>query len=330
MTEGSANSGVPEVRTRTVARGDVDLHVVEAGEGFPVVLAHGFPDLSYTWRRQVPALAAAGYRVIAPDQRGYGRSSRPADVEAYDIVHLTDDLIGLVDDLREQQAVFVGHDWGALVVWALAQMAPDRVAAVVGMGTPLLPRGTTLPTTLLRQFAGDQWFYLLYVQEPDVPEADLERDVRTSVRRMLTGLRSDAVVASRTLGDRRGIVDRLDDVAVLPEWLPADELDHYVDEFTRTGFTGALNWYRNFDRNWTLTPHLAGAIVSVPSLYVAGASDPMQALHPPALAEPWLGDHRGTVLIEGAGHWVHQEEPDAVNARLLDFLAEVVKDDGRR
>ena len=323
MTEWSGGTAEPGLHARTVTRAGVDLHVVEAGEGFPVVLSHGFPDLAYTWRRQLPVLAAAGYRVLAPDQRGYGRSGCPDPVEAYDIEQLTDDLICLVDDLGEERAVFVGHNWGALVVWALAQMAPDRVAAVAGLGIPMLPRGSMVPTSMMRQFAGDQWFYLLYVQEPDLPEADLGADVRTTMRRMLTGLRTDTLIAPRTLGDHRGIVDRLDDVDVLPAWLPADELDHYVEEFTRTGFTGSLNWYRNFDRNWALTPHLAGATIDVPSLYIAGSDDPMQALQPPTMMEPWLSDHRGTVLVDGASHWVHQEKPDEVNAALLAFLAEV-------
>ncbi len=325
MSEGAGSGAASGLRSRAVVRGDVELHVVEAGAGYPVVLAHGFPDLSYTWRHQIPALAHAGYRAVALDQRGYGRSSRPDPVEAYDIFHLTDDLVHLLDDMGEEQAVFVGHDWGALVVWALAQIAPERVAAVVGMGTPFLPRGTSVPTTMLRQFAGDQWFLLLYVQDPGIAEADLGRDVRTTMRRMLAALRAEAVVGPRTLDDRRGIVDRLDDVAVLPPWLTADDLDHYVREFTRTGFTGGLNWFRNFDRNWTLSPRLAGATIDVPSLYIAGAADPLQAIHPPALMDGWLTDHRGTVLVDGARHWVHQEKPDEVNAALLSFLAETAR-----
>ncbi len=306
-------------------RGDVELHVVEAGEGPPVVLAHGFPDISYTWRHQIPALARAGYRAVALDQRGYGRSSCPEPVDAYDIDHLTDDLLGVLDDLGEERAVFVGHDWGALVVWALAQMAPERVTAVAALGTPFLARGTTVPTTMLRQFSRDQWFLLLYVQEPGVAEADLGSDVRATFRRLMAGLRAEAVVAPRTLDDRRGIVERLDDVTTLPPWLTADDLDHYDREFSRTGFTGGLNWFRNFDRNWALTPHLAGATIDMPSLFIAGADDPMLALHPPALMDGWLTDHRGTRTIEGAGHWVHQEKPDDVNAVLLAFLAETVR-----
>jgi pimeloyl-ACP methyl ester carboxylesterase len=330
VSEGPASGGAPAQRARTLTRGDVELHVVEEGEGYPVVLVHGFPDLAYTWRHQIPALARAGYRAVALDQRGYGRSSRPQAVEAYDIQHLTDDLVFLLDDLGEEQAVFVGHDWGALVVWALAQMAPDRVAAVGALGTPFLARGTSVPTTMLRQFGRDQWFLLLYVQEPGVAEADLDRDVRATLRGLLTGLRAEAVAAPRTLGDGRGIVERLDQVAQLPPWLTADDLDLYVREFTRTGFTGGLNWYRNFDRNWALTPHLAGATIDVPSLFVAGADDPMLTLHPPALMDGWLSDHRGTLLIEGAGHWVHQERPDDVTAALLAFLAEVVSRRVRR
>ena len=324
-----AEPTVPGARRRTVTHDGVDLSVLDAGEGFPVVLAHGFPELAYSWRHQIPPLAAAGNRVLAPDQRGYGRSSRPEAIEDYDITHLTGDLLALLDDIGEERAVFVGHDWGAMVVWQLALLAPERVAGVVGMSVPFLPRGPMPPTQLMRQIMGDSFFYMLYFQQPGVADADLGRDPAVTMTRMLAGLTlvdagaADAAAASAFAGDDRGFVERLPEPDGLPEWLHQDELDTYVAEFTRTGFTGGINWYRNLDRNWELTPQLTGAKVEPPALFVGGSGDPVLLMSPPAVMDGWLSDERGRVLVDGAGHWVQQEKPDEVNAALLGFIDDV-------
>jgi pimeloyl-ACP methyl ester carboxylesterase len=314
----------PSTRSRTFTTNGVDLHVVEAGGGFPVVFAHGFPELSYSWRHQLPALADAGYHAIAPDQRGYGRSSRPEVIEDYDIVHLTDDLLGVLDELGQEQAVFVGHDWGSMVVWQMALLHPDRVAGVVGMSVPFFPRGPVPPVQLFRQVFGDAFFYILYFQEPGVADADLGADAATTMRRMLAGLTVPAEGSPDLTGlaapDGRGFVDRLPEPAALPPWLSQEELDHYIAEFSRTGFTGGINWYRNFDRNWELTAHLDGAKVSVPSLFITGSADPVNLMSPAAVMDGWLQDHRGTHVIDGSGHWVQQEAAAEVNAHLLSFL----------
>jgi len=314
------------VTERTVRTSGAELRVVDAGEGPLVVLAHGFPELSYSWRHQIPVLAEAGYRVLAPDQRGYGGSSRPERVEDYEIVALTGEILALLDDVGEERAVFVGHDWGAMVVWQLALLAPERVAGVVGMSVPFMPRAPMPPTQLLRQVLGDSWFYVLYFQEPGVADADLGRDPATTMRRLLAAVTREEGAGfdpSVLAPDGRGFVDRIPEPDGLPDWLSQAELDHFVAEFTRTGFTGPINWYRNFDRNWELTPQLAGAKVEVPSLFIGGALDPVLLMSPPAAAEPWLTDHRGTVLVEGAGHWVQQQSPGAVNTSLLDFIADL-------
>ena len=310
----------------------VDLHVAEAGEGPALVLAHGFPELAYSWRHQLPALAAAGYRAIAPDQRGYGRSSRPEAVEAYDIEHLTGDLVGLLDALGLERAVFVGHDWGSMVVWQAALLHPDRVAAVCGMSVPFVPRAPMAPTALMRAAFGDSFFYILYFQEPGVADADLGADPATTMRRMLAGAKvtGDAARAAELMAapDGRGFVDRIPEPDGLPEWLTQDELDVYVEGFRRTGFTGGINWYRNFDRNWERTPQLEGAKVAQPSLFVGGVLDPVLVMTPPAISEGWLTDHRGDVLIDDAGHWVQQEKPDEVNAALVGFLDSIRREQG--
>jgi pimeloyl-ACP methyl ester carboxylesterase len=304
--------------TETISANGVDLHVVVAGDGPLVVLAHGFPELAYSWRHQLPALAAAGYRAAAPDQRGYGRSSRPEAVEDYDIVHLTGDLLGLLDALGEDKAVFVGHDWGSMVVWQLALRAPERVAGVVGMSVPFLPRGPRPPVEVMRHVLADNFFYIVYFQEPGLADADLGADPATTMRRVLTGLTGPN--PDMVKKDERGFVDRLPEPQGLPSWLTQEELDVYIGEFTRTGFTGGINWYRNLDRNWGLVEHLADAKVEVPSLFIGGAEDPVLLMSPPSVQEGWLADHRGDVLVDGAGHWVQQEAPEQVNAALLGFL----------
>src|SRR5688572_19563160 len=229
----------PSTRERRVATNGIELHLVEAGpeDGPPVVLCHGFPELAYSWRHQIPALADAGYRVLAPDQRGYGDSDRPEPIEAYDIHHLTDDLLGLLDDIGADDAVFVGHDWGSMVVGQMALLHPDRVRGVVAMSVPLLPRGPMSPITLMRNVFADSFFYILYFQEPGVADADLGADPAETMTRMLAGLtvRSDdpVDVAGLAAPDGRGFVDRLPEVKELPDWLSQEELDHYIEVFTR-------------------------------------------------------------------------------------------------
>ena len=312
---------------RIVETNGVELFVVDEGSGPPVVLSHGFPELSYSWRHQIPALAAAGYRVLAPDQRGYGRSSRPEAIEDYDILHLTGDLVGLLDDIGEDQAVIVGHDWGAMVANSAVQLHPDRFAAVCTMSVPMLPRAPMPPVQMMRAAFGDNFFYIVYFQEPGVADADLGADAAETMRRMLAGLRSETPtpddMARAMASDDRGFVDRLPEFEGLPSWLSQEELDHYIAEFTRTGFTGGINWYRNMDRNWELTDHLAGATLDKPALFVAGSADVVIMMTPPSIMEGFVTDLRGCVIVDGAGHWVQQERPDEVNEALLGFLADV-------
>lgn len=317
----------PTTRERRIATNRIRLHVIEAGpaDGFPVVLAHGFPDLAYSWRHQIPALADAGYHVLAPDQRGYGLSDKPEAIEDYDIHHLTDDLLGLLDDIGADRAVFVGHDWGSMVVGQMALLHPQRVAGVVAMSVPLLPRSPLPPVQMMRQVFGDSFFYILYFQEPGVADADLAADPTETMTRMLAGLTLPADGAIDVAGlaepDGRGFVDRLPRREGLPSWLSQAELDHYVTEFSRTGFTGCLNWYRNIDRSWETTPQLDGAHVTVPSTFITGTADPVNLMSPAASMEGHALDHRGNTFVQGAGHWVQQEAPDEVNAALLSFLS---------
>lgn len=310
---------------RLVDTNGVQLRVVEAGDrGAPtVVLAHGFPELAYSWRHQIPALAEAGYHVLAPDQRGYGGSSAPDAIAAYNIHELTADIVGLLDDVGAERAVWVGHDWGAPVAWHAPLLHPDRVSAVVGLSVPPLPRSHVAPTKAWRKLFGESFFYILYFQEPGVADAELNADPARVIRRMMGGLRAsggqDALVRMATPGPA-GFIDRLPEPDGLPDWITQDELDRYIEEFSRTGFTGGLNWYRNFDRNWETTPELDGAKISVPCLFIGGSADPVLSFTRADRASQVVSGPYRQVMLDGAGHWLQQERPDEVNAALLDFL----------
>lgn len=293
---------------RRVAVNGIGLSFLDEGEGPLVVLCHGFPELAFSWRHQIPALSDAGYRVLAPDMRGFGESSAPADVEAYDVVELCADMTGLLDALGESGAIFVGHDWGANVVWQLAVQRPERVRAVAGLSVPFVPRAPAAPIPIMRRHLGED-FYIVWFQQPGVADAALARDVR------------------RTLTTKRvWTADWASEDGAPPEraeWLSEEELGVYVDAFERTGFTGGLNWYRNIDRNWELTEPFAERRIELPAMFLTGERDPVRQFMPAAAMHGWLTDLRGEHVIAGAGHWVQQERPDEVNAALLEFLGGV-------
>src|SRR3954467_3047673 len=287
------------------------------------MLAHGFPELAYSWRHQVLVLAEAGYHVLAPDQRGYGGSSRPKAIEAYDIHQLTADIVGVLDDVGAERAVWIGHDWGAVVMWNAPLLHPDRVAAVGALSVPPLPRARQQPTRAFRGTFGENFFYILYFQEPGVADAELNGDPARTMRRMMGGLQltGDQSAALRmAAAGPEGLIDRLPEPAARPDWISQDELDHYISEFTRTGFTGGLNWYRNMDRNWETTPALNGAMIPAPCLFIGGTADPVLTFTPRDRAGQVISGPYREVMIDGAGHWLQQERPDEVNSALLEFL----------
>jgi pimeloyl-ACP methyl ester carboxylesterase len=289
---------------RRVATDGIELSVLDEGDGQPVILCHGFPELAYSWRHQVPALAQAGYRVIAPDMRGYGHSSVPDEVEAYDVLTLCGDLCGLLDALELERAIFVGHDWGASVVWQLAVVHPQRVAAVAGLSVPFTPRAPAPPIPIMRRHLGED-FYIVWFQEPGLADAALGSDVR---RTLTTSRQWTADWAAEDGPPKRAA------------WLSEAELAVYVEAFERTGFTGGLNWYRNIDRNWELTELFADRHVEAPAMFLTGELDPVRRFMPAEVMSGWVDDLRADIVVPGAGHWVQQQSPDAVNLALLEFL----------
>lgn len=300
----------------------IELAVYEQGQGFPVVFCHGFPELAWSWRHQLPALAAAGYRAIAPDMRGYGASGRPAAVEAYDVHHLTGDLVGLLDALGIDKAVFCGHDWGGSVVWAMPLLHPQRVAGLIGVNTPFLPRPPTDPVAYMRATFGED-MYMVVFQQPGRAEAILEADVEKTLRFLFRRGRVPAAEMDSPEGRRRGLgwtlaLERSPAVPPGPLVMPEEELQVYVETFRRTGFTGGLNWYRNLTRNWETTADLPHRVPH-PSLMVTAADDFVLR---PSMADgmPRYFDDLTRHDLADCGHWTQCEQPQALNRVLLDWL----------
>jgi pimeloyl-ACP methyl ester carboxylesterase len=304
----------------------IRLSYVEAGTGPLVLLVHGWPELARSWRNQIPALAGAGYRVVAPDMRGYGDSGAPDAIEDYTILHLVGDLVGLLDHLGAADAVVVGHDWGALVAWHAALLRPDRFRAVAAMSVVHTLRAPQAPVATFRG-RGHDGFYWIYFQEPGVAEAELERDVARSLRMIYHAASGDvpedwhwrAVVPTGG-----GLLDTTAEPAAAPTWLAAEDFAQYVAAFEKSGFRGGLNWYRNLDRNWSLMAPFGDARIRQPALFIAGERDPTLRIGGRrdrlAAMDEAVPGLRGKVLIPGAGHWVQQEAAARVNAELLAFL----------
>ncbi|MDN4521310.1 alpha/beta hydrolase [Mycolicibacterium austroafricanum] len=311
------------MRSRMVQTNGVTLRVTEAGEpGAPVVvLCHGFPELAFTWRHQVRALADAGFNVLAPDQRGYGGSDKPDAVDSYNVAELTADVVGLLDDLGAERAALVGHDFGAVVAWAAPLLQPDRFSSVAGLSLPPVPRPKVPTTQAFRRIFADRFFYILYFQDRGPADAELARDPAGTFRRLFAMDVADEQSALRmTEPGPAGFLDRIPDPGRLPDWISPPDFDVYVDEFRRGGFTAPLNWYRCFDLNWELTADPPAPTIEVPALFVGGTADATLAYTPRhRVREVVTGDYR-EVMIDGAGHWLTEERPDEVSRILLEFL----------
>ncbi len=312
-----------EITHRTIKTNGINMHIAEAGEGPLVLLIHGWPESWYSWRRQLPALAAAGYHAVAPDVRGYGRTDAPRPVEAYSMKQMTADYAGLLDALDERTAVVVGHDWGAPMAWNSAILYPERYRAVAAMSVPHSPRAPAPPVQMMRQMFKDTFFYMVYFQDPGVAEAELEADPRRSMRLILYAASGDSPPAPGFAGKPKGsgLLDGMTDPEVLPPWLTEADIDYFAGEFKRTGFRGGINRYRNMDRDWEELPQLHEAHVTQPSLFIAGEKDLVIANRTRIeTMKQHCDDLRHVVLIPGCGHWTQQERPDETNAALIEFL----------
>jgi len=319
------------MRTRTIQTDGLSFQILEAGEGPLVLLIHGFPELGISWRAQVEALAAAGYHVVAPDMRGYGGTDKPAETEAYSILHLVGDMVDLVRALGKDACVVIGHDWGAPVAWHCALMRPDLFIAVAGLSVPFQPRRPKGPPTeamrMLSRRAGLGELYIVQFQD-SAQDRLFEADVGGALRKAFYSYDGATPADRRSTGfiaAGQTFLSEVPDDATLPPWMSQAHHAEYVAAFQAGGFRGPLNWYRNIDRNWAITAFLQDARIRQPSLFVVGENDPVRhyaGQHEAGLLE-WLTDLRGRHVIPGAGHWLQQEQPDAVSALLLEFLSEV-------
>jgi len=300
----------------------VTLSTHQLGDGPAVVLCHGFPDLALGWRHQLEPIARAGFRAIAPDQRGYGASSAPASIDAYGLTELTGDLVGLLDALEIERAVFVGHDWGGFVAWAMPVLHPERVLGVAGICTPYMPFPSVAKHLAI--VAGEvARQYVAWFQEPGVAEAEMDRHVRPILTRILrTGAPLEALIEMAFADGRLDMNPFLD-----PEkWAPLGEalgppsvLEEYFRTYERTGFRGGINWYRNIDRNAAEHPDVGTQRLALPCLMLTAEWDPGLR---PEFAEPMRALCADLEMhhVEKVGHWVQQEAPDVVNAHLLAWL----------
>jgi pimeloyl-ACP methyl ester carboxylesterase len=305
----------------------IRLRVAERGSGPLVILCHGFPECWYSWRHQLGALAKAGFRAVAPDLRGYGRSDRPEEVEKYTLLHYIGDIVGLVDALGTQQAMIAGHDIGATIAWQAALLRPDRFGGVIALSPPFRPRafGGSVPPTTLMPRNENAVFYQLFLQTPEA-EAALGRDLRRTFRSQFYSLSGDRPPSAGGGGFPAGMVPRkgglLTDPASLPAWVTEADIDVYVAEFTRSGFRGPLAWWRNIDRGWELLAPFARAQVAIPALYVIGERDFVAAAFSSDIAKQstLVPKLRPAIMLAGCGHWTEQERAPEVSAAMIEFL----------
>ena len=312
-----------EATHRIIETNGIRMHIAEQGRGPTVLLCHGFPECWYSWRHQLAAFAAAGFHAVAPDMRSHGQTDAPVEIDRYTFLHSLGDMVGLLDALGVERAVIAGHDSGAPVAWLAARLRPDRFRAVIALSVPFRAREKARPTTVMPQTEDAVW-YQLYFQEPGVAEAEYDNNVRTAFRVGRIYVSGDAPPMTRPFGmvPRRGGL--LAYIPPAPPWLSEADVDYYTAEFTRTGFGGGLNWYRNIDRNWELLAPFDGLPVKMPALYIAGDRDPV-------LKFPGMDRHiadmpkfvpqlHRPVMLPGCGHITQEERPAEVNAAMIDFL----------
>jgi len=301
---------------------DLSLHISGRQNGLPVWLLHGFPECWHSWREQIPALTAAGYRVFIPEMRGYGQSSAPAQAADYDLLTLCADIQGAMDLFGHREVAMVGHDWGAVVAWHLALLEPERIKALVTMSVPYAGRARRPVIEIMRELYADRFNYILYFQNPGVAEQELDADIERTLRLFMQD--QDVFLQKKPATARL-----LEGVAVpetLPNWCTRQDLDVYVQTFAQHGFRGPLNWYRNFERNWQATEFLAGRQVLQPTLFLIGDRDPVGIFEAHTLkrmpdAVPLLEQ----VVLPNCGHWIQNEQGAKVNERLLEFFGKTYR-----
>lgn len=323
-----SESPVSGVTFQMIETNGINMRIALAGDSGPLVLlVHGWPESWYSWRHQLTGLSAAGYRVVAPDMRGYGETDQPQDVADYDMNKLTADLVGVLDALGEDTATIIGHDWGAPVAQYSALFYPERFTSLVMMSVPYSGRAPVNPLEAMRKNAGENFFYIVYHNEPGrVAEKEYDSDPRGILSRLYLSPNSPREAPQVTDPKRAagGWIPRLGAPKGLPDWLTQADLDYYVSQFEAAGFHGGVNYYRTFERNWEMTADRDDFTIKVPSLFFAGSKDTVigGATRDALLANmtPYFADLRDVKLVPDMGHWIQQEDPGATNEAVLGFL----------
>jgi pimeloyl-ACP methyl ester carboxylesterase len=314
---------LPNPKEYDIAANGISLHVTEQGEGPAVLFCHGFPDTSYTWRRQMKAISEAGYRAIAPDMRGYGRSSAPADATLYTPLQTAGDLVGILDALKIRSAVLVGHDWGATHAWNAAMMRPDRFKAVFCLSVPYVPRGDVSVFEKMRKAGHQNDFYMFEQIRPDADQ--IWANAAVTIPGILYWASGSAPADTQwsPMDPARSL--HRPAPGPLPSWAELDYVEHNVAEFTRTGFHGGLNYYRAAEPYFYLSAPFKGAKVTQPCFLMMGKADGLKALYPQTVEQfrdglPGLIDY---LELDNVGHWIQHEASAEVSKQLLKFLRSV-------
>lgn len=312
-----------DMSERMLKANGLDFFITEAGErDKPLVLClHGFPECGASWRYQLPVLAEAGYYAVAPDLRGYGFSSAPKEVDAYRQSMLAKDVIALIQALGHEQAVLMGHDWGCALTWEVARSYPEHIRAVIGLSVPYGGPAPEAPTEAMRKIFGEGFFYMLYFQQPELPEQELEADITKSLRLIFHGISAAGISEYRLVPEQSGFLQSMATPGKQPAWMSEQDLAHYTERFRHSGFTGPINWYRAMDASWEESRNDSNWHIAMPTLFIAGKQDPVIAFSYKAMERmPDYFDDLHTVLLDDCGHWTQMEQAATVNKEVLGFL----------
>ncbi|MES2026651.1 MAG: alpha/beta hydrolase [Pseudomonadota bacterium] len=309
----------------------INMHIAEQGNGPLILLCHGFPETSYSWRHQLKELAAAGFHAVAPDMRGYGKTDSPDNIESFNVREIVADIVGLLDTLGEEKAIIVGNDWGATIAWQAALREPQRFHGVVALGVPMMQRAPVAPSSFFPKTA-DEELYVLYFETPGVAEAELDANVKETLLKIMFAASGDAGPRLPNDGTpnpfgmvsrKEGLLSALPIPDQLPSWLTQDDLTTFAESFELSGFRGGLNYYRNLDRNWELEAAIAGIPVSIPALYLVGERDTGLSISGMkeiiASMPSVVTDLRGSLVVPECGHWLSQERPALLTRAIIDF-----------
>ncbi len=302
------------------------MRIADHGEGPVVLMLHGWPESWYSWRHQIIALAEAGYRVIAPDMPGYGKTDSLDSVKDYNIVNIASYVVGILDEIGVDQAILIGHDWGAAIAWSTVQLHPDRFTKLINLSVPFRPSPDRPPMEIYKERFGDRFFYQLYFQHVGEAEAEFDKDPKGILYRLYSSpdtFRFAPQVTEKN-ASAGGWIPRLGEPKELPDWFSQEDLDFYVNEFTESGFVGGINYYRNIDGNWNLMKPYANNPIKIPVLFMAGDKDNVigRATREKLLdaMKPFVPNIDDVILLPNIGHWIQQDTPKAVNDRVIAFL----------